>query len=111
MEEVPAGSLQYHPTSSEEFDSAADDLASPNWYIVWSTRMNTHIIPEYIVSFRFSKESQGIAGSRRRRSSSPKSVEISRMSFSKLFAEIVKSLPPSMKKALEITYSQFKVIN
>lgn len=110
MEEVPAGSLRYHPTSSEEFDSAADDLANPNWYIVWSTHMNTHIIPEYIVSFRFSKESQGIAGSRRMRSSSPKSsVEISRMSFSKLFAEIVKSLPPSMKKALEITYSQFKV--
>lgn len=113
MEEVAAGSLRYHPSSSEEFDSAADDLASPNWYIVWSTHMNTHIIPEYIVSFRFSEQSQGTEGSRRRtmRSSSPKSstVEISRMSFSKLFAEIVKSLPPSMKKALEITYSQYKV--
>ncbi|XP_074574505.1 inactive poly [ADP-ribose] polymerase RCD1-like [Curcuma longa] len=112
MEEVAAGSLRYHPSSSEEFDSAADDLASPNWYIVWSTHMNTHIIPEYIVSFRFSEQSQGTEGSRRRtmRSSSPKSstVEISRMSFSKLFAEIVKSLPPSMKKALEITYSQYK---
>ncbi|KAG6507657.1 probable inactive poly [ADP-ribose] polymerase SRO5 isoform X1 [Zingiber officinale] len=109
MEEVAAGSLRYHPSSSEEFDSAADDLASPNWYVVWSTHMNTHIIPEYIVSFRFSKQSQDTAGSRRMmRSSSPKSVEISTMSFSKLFAEIVKSLPPSMKKALEITYNRYK---
>lgn len=59
-EKVEAGSLQYHP-SSDEFDSGVDDLTTPKWYIVWSTHMNTHILPEYIVSFRSScHQSQGI---------------------------------------------------
>ena len=48
---VHPGSEQCHP-SSDEFDSGVDNLVAPKKYIVWSTHMNTHILPEYIISFR-----------------------------------------------------------
>eukprot|EP01018_Ginkgo_biloba_P023519 Gb_33339 [translate_table: standard] len=51
MEQVSPGSQQYHP-SSEQFDTGVDDLKNPKRYIVWSTHMNTHILPEYVVSFK-----------------------------------------------------------
>jgi hypothetical protein len=51
MEQVRHGSQQFHP-SSEQFDTGVDDLKNPQRYIVWSTHMNTHILPEYVVSFR-----------------------------------------------------------
>ena len=50
-EVVHPGSDQYHP-SSDEFDSGMDNLSSPKKYIVWSAHMNTHILPEYVISFR-----------------------------------------------------------
>ncbi|KAK4437217.1 putative inactive poly [ADP-ribose] polymerase SRO5 [Sesamum alatum] len=50
-EVISPGSGQYHP-SSQEFDSGVDNLTSPKKYIVWTTKMNTHIMPEYVVSFR-----------------------------------------------------------
>uniref|UniRef100_A0A822YPT1 Poly [ADP-ribose] polymerase n=1 Tax=Nelumbo nucifera TaxID=4432 RepID=A0A822YPT1_NELNU len=50
MEEVRSGSEQFHP-SSEEFDSGVDNLLAPRKYIIWSTHMNTHILPEYVISF------------------------------------------------------------
>lgn len=58
MELVHPGSEQCHP-SSEEFDSGADNLISPRKYIVWSTHMNTHILPEYVISFRASCSTKG----------------------------------------------------
>ncbi|KAL4196069.1 hypothetical protein AMTRI_Chr04g181500 [Amborella trichopoda] len=51
MEQVQPGSEQFHP-SSEKFDSGVDDLQNPKHYIIWSTHMNTHIYPEYVVSFK-----------------------------------------------------------
>lgn len=51
MEQVCRGSEQFHP-SSEDYDCGVDDLCNPKRYIVWSTHMNTHIVPEYIVSFK-----------------------------------------------------------
>lgn len=50
-EAVPPGSKQCHP-SSDEFDSGVDDLTSPKKYILWSTHVNTHILPEFILNFR-----------------------------------------------------------
>lgn len=52
---VRPGSQQCHP-SSEEFDTGIDDLTNPRRYIVWSTHMNTHILPEYVVSFKVSPQ-------------------------------------------------------
>lgn len=39
----------------EKVDATVDDLANPEWYTVWSTR----ILPEFVVSYRFSQRSQG----------------------------------------------------
>lgn len=51
MEVVSPGSKQFHP-SSKEFDSGVDNLSDPRKYIVWSAFMNSHIFPNYIISFR-----------------------------------------------------------
>ncbi|KAG6422041.1 hypothetical protein SASPL_118602 [Salvia splendens] len=50
-EKVEAGSLQSYP-SSAEYDTGVDDLNSPRWYTVWHGNMNTHILPECVVSYR-----------------------------------------------------------
>ncbi|GFZ21250.1 hypothetical protein Acr_29g0004120 [Actinidia rufa] len=49
-EPVRPGSEQFQP-SSNEFDSGVDNLSSPRRYIIWSPYMNSHIFPDYIVSF------------------------------------------------------------
>ncbi|KAL5980411.1 hypothetical protein ACLOJK_028319 [Asimina triloba] len=51
MELVHPGSEQFHP-SREVFDSGVDDIWNPKHYIIWKTYMNTHIYPQYAVSFR-----------------------------------------------------------
>ncbi|CAN6976328.1 hypothetical protein IGI04_037066 [Brassica rapa subsp. trilocularis] len=50
-EQIDAGSTQSHP-SSGEFDCAVDDLQEPRKYVVWSSNMNSYILPSYIVSFK-----------------------------------------------------------
>ncbi|WVZ12261.1 hypothetical protein V8G54_016791 [Vigna mungo] len=49
-EVVPRGSNQRRP-SSEEYDSGVDDLSAPKEYVIWSNRINTHVLPEYVLSF------------------------------------------------------------
>ncbi|XXG46753.1 hypothetical protein AAC387_Pa02g1516 [Persea americana] len=51
QEEVLPGSKQLLP-SSEEFDSGVDNCLAPKKYIIWSTHMNTHVLPDFIISFR-----------------------------------------------------------
>ncbi|XP_021832148.1 probable inactive poly [ADP-ribose] polymerase SRO3 [Prunus avium] len=53
VEKVEAGSQQCHP-SSAEFDTGVDDLRNPKWYVVWSTNMNRHVLPDCVVSYRSS---------------------------------------------------------
>ncbi|CAN0842987.1 Inactive poly [ADP-ribose] polymerase RCD1 [Linum grandiflorum] len=55
MEPLQPGSRQFHP-SSEDFDNAVDNLENPRQYIVWNMNVNTHIVPEYVVSFKVSSE-------------------------------------------------------
>lgn len=50
-EKIDSGSRQSHP-SSVEYDTGVDDLTSPKWYTVWYVNMNTHIVPECVVSYR-----------------------------------------------------------
>ncbi|KAK8639959.1 hypothetical protein V6N13_138325 [Hibiscus sabdariffa] len=52
------GSRQCLP-SSEDVDSGVDDLQHPKYYITWNMNINTHIYPEYIVSFKLSSNSKG----------------------------------------------------
>lgn len=60
-EVVPAGSDQCRP-SSDEYDSGVvvDSLQSPKEYIVWSNRINTHVLPECVLSFRLASSTKGI---------------------------------------------------
>ncbi|XP_020581656.1 probable inactive poly [ADP-ribose] polymerase SRO3 [Phalaenopsis equestris] len=103
-EKVEAGSTMDHP-SDERFDSGVDNIENPKWFVVWNSRMNTHIIPEYIVSFKSSGHSQGW----RRPVGMQKLSSVMNLPFWKLFAEIGKSLPASKMHALEIFYNQYNV--
>ncbi|KAI3467535.1 hypothetical protein Pfo_024198 [Paulownia fortunei] len=49
-ETVCAGSEQFQP-SSTHFDSGIDNPLAPRKYIIWSAYMNSHIFPNYIISF------------------------------------------------------------
>ncbi|KAJ6852280.1 putative inactive poly [ADP-ribose] polymerase SRO3 [Iris pallida] len=102
-ERVEAGSLQCHP-SSEEFDSGVDDLDNPRWYIIWSTHMNTHILPEYVVTFKTFSQPQGT----KRAASTVKRPIATWLSFPRLLGEIGRSLPASKVQALMTFYDQYK---
>ncbi|MCO5590929.1 hypothetical protein L7F22_044905 [Adiantum nelumboides] len=66
MEQVPRGSTQFHP-GSEDFDCGVDNLCNPRQYIVWSTHMNTHILPEFVVSFKLTPRWKGVIAALRER--------------------------------------------
>lgn len=58
MELLHPGSKQFHP-SSPDFDSGVDNLQKPRHFIVWSMNLNTHIYPEFVVSFKVSTDAEG----------------------------------------------------
>ncbi|KAL1315671.1 hypothetical protein AAHE18_15G000800 [Arachis hypogaea] len=58
MELVHPGSRQFHPSSSD-YDNGVDDVQSPSYYVIWSMNMNTHIYPEFVVSFKVSSDVEG----------------------------------------------------
>nr|GMC69861.1 probable inactive poly [ADP-ribose] polymerase SRO5 isoform X2 [Ipomoea batatas] len=95
MEVVPPGSGQWHP-SSEEFDSGVDDSVSPRKYIMWSTNMNTHILPQYVVSVRVPASVKGV-----QRNSVPLRLPNSPwISFPALVSALGKFLPPQSMKLI-----------
>jgi len=52
VENVPADSKQSQP-SCRQYDTGVDDISSPRKHIMWTAFMNSHIHPEYIVSFKY----------------------------------------------------------
>ncbi|XP_009590724.1 probable inactive poly [ADP-ribose] polymerase SRO2 isoform X1 [Nicotiana tomentosiformis] len=53
-EVIPAGSTQSQPTSdSEDFDSGVDNIVAPTRYTIWGSHMNSHIFPNFLLSFSF----------------------------------------------------------
>ncbi|CAJ1938402.1 unnamed protein product [Sphenostylis stenocarpa] len=52
VEAVPCGSKQRQP-SSKHYDSGVDDILAPTKHIIWTASMNSHIQPEYILSFKY----------------------------------------------------------
>ncbi|KAK4257074.1 hypothetical protein QN277_006710 [Acacia crassicarpa] len=89
QELVHPGSDQCHP-SSDEYDSGVDSLSAPKKYIIWCTRMNTHIFPEYVISFKVPsmEDLLKFEGSVRK----PSSPWIP---FPSLISSLAKFLPPS----------------
>ncbi|KAJ0666395.1 putative poly(ADP-ribose) polymerase, catalytic domain, RST domain-containing protein [Helianthus annuus] len=57
MELVFPGSKQFYP-SDDCFDTGVDNLDNPNHYVVWNMNINTHIYPEYAVSFKISPSAE-----------------------------------------------------
>ena len=58
MELLRPGTRQFRPSSSD-YDSGVDDIHNPRYYIVWNMNTNTHICPEYVVSFKVSSDTEG----------------------------------------------------
>ncbi|KAK3231153.1 hypothetical protein Dsin_003034 [Dipteronia sinensis] len=98
VEKVETGSKQSYPTSVD-FDSGSDDPKSPNWYIVWSSNMNRHIIPECVVSYKPSGYLQGqLRGAH----------AFTKYSLQKLFSKMKSSLSPSKLQEVINLYHNYK---
>lgn len=106
-EAIPAGSSQCHP-SSDNYDSAVDNIQNPKWYVVWSTDMNTRILPEYVVSFKCPNLQQMQGSSSRATSELKKPSPVARDMFPTLLAEIQRFVPSSKLQTLQGTYNCFK---
>ena len=39
-------------TGGEGYDNGVDNVSSPKHYVVWNMNMNTHVYPEFVVSFK-----------------------------------------------------------
>ena len=58
VEVIHPGSKQFQP-SNENFDSGVDNLQKPKHYVIWDMHVNTHIYPEYIVTFKMPSRARG----------------------------------------------------
>ncbi|XP_073274070.1 probable inactive poly [ADP-ribose] polymerase SRO5 [Primulina huaijiensis] len=103
MEPVPVGSCMYNP-SSEEFDSGVDNLLSPRKYIVWSSSMNTLILPDFVVSFRTSYSHGGFQGIPQ----TCKRPNSDWMPFTTLINALSKFLPPDAIKLITKHHNEHK---
>nr|GMD98339.1 inactive poly [ADP-ribose] polymerase RCD1-like [Ipomoea batatas] len=135
MEPVYLGSKQFHP-SNEAFDNGVDDPQNPKHYIIWSMNMNTHVYPEYVVSFKLSSEVEGavvqseslndvsgvstVQGSsyqaynnhqvllQKPQGNVPRIPKSPWMSFPVLFAAISEKVAPEKMKIVNSSYELFK---
>lgn len=97
VEKVEAGSQQNCP-SSMDFDTGADEPNNPKWYVVWSSNMSRHIIPECVVSFKSSRHVQGQV----------KGPICMKYSFDKLFSKMRNLLPPTKIQEVVSIYDKFR---
>uniref|UniRef100_M8BS38 Uncharacterized protein n=1 Tax=Aegilops tauschii TaxID=37682 RepID=M8BS38_AEGTA len=106
-EAIPAGSSKLHP-NSDNYDSAADNMQNPQWYVVWGKDMNMRILPEYVVSFKCPSLHQ-MQGSSGATSMLKKPSPVARDMFPTLLAEIQRFVPSSKLQILQGTYNRFKI--
>ncbi|KAK9090418.1 hypothetical protein Sjap_023595 [Stephania japonica] len=102
LEVVVPGSRQFHP-SSGDFDSGVDTLENPNKYIVWSTNMHSHVLPEFVVSFK-APFLNGCLGFQEP-VMKPKSPW---MSFPALISMLAKYLPPNIVVEIEKFHAAYR---
>ncbi|VVA92292.1 unnamed protein product [Arabis nemorensis] len=95
-EVIISGSKQSYP-SSADFDSGVDNLHNPRKYIIWSSTMNSYILPSYVVSFR--------SPHLRVLSTRPSSPWVS---FAALMSMLSKSMDPSRMNLIVRTYDDFR---
>ncbi|XP_038996618.1 probable inactive poly [ADP-ribose] polymerase SRO3 [Hibiscus syriacus] len=93
VEKVEAGSQQDF-SSTVEFDTGSDDPKNPRWYVVWSNNAETHILPEFVVSFKPSSNMKG---------------QVRKVcSLEKVFLKIRDSLPPAQFREVSTSYSTYR---
>ncbi|KAJ4827066.1 hypothetical protein Tsubulata_022695 [Turnera subulata] len=98
LEKVEAGSKQSFP-SSEDFDTGADDPKDPKSLVVWYSKMNMHLIPEGVVSFKSASHVQGQA----------RGLACAKYySFEKLFSKIRDSLPHTKVREVLTLYGTYR---
>lgn len=100
-EKVEAGSQQVYP-SSIEYDTGVDDLNNPKWYTVWHANMNTHILPECVVSYRPNTINGSI------NCASKNGIPIQSMFVAKLFSKLRSSLPLPRFQAVQNLWGSCK---
>ncbi|CAH2033728.1 unnamed protein product [Thlaspi arvense] len=98
---IISGSKQSSP-SSIEFDSGVDNLQNPRKYVVWSSTMNSYILPSYIVSFRSPRLIVVRRGGFPARPSSPW------VSFAALMSMLSKSMDSSRMNLILRTFDDFR---
>ncbi|MBA0834330.1 hypothetical protein Goarm_006692, partial [Gossypium armourianum] len=76
----------------EDVDSGVDDLHHLKYYITWNMNINTHIYPEFIVSFKLSSNVKGVT-----------------MPFPMLFVAISNKIPRMDMDQVANNYELFKV--
>ncbi|XP_021718932.1 probable inactive poly [ADP-ribose] polymerase SRO5 [Chenopodium quinoa] len=101
---IHSNSAQTEP-SSDEFDSGVDDFENPNKYIIWSTNMNSHILPEYVVSFITPPPSSPSRGNSQNRVKMPASPWIS---FPALISVLGKFLPADAISLISKYHLEYK---
>jgi hypothetical protein len=101
-EKVEAGSQQLYP-SSVEYDTGVDDLNNPMWYTVWHANMNSHILPEYVVSYRPANRTGTVTGV-----SNLNSVQHPPMFVAKLLSKLRSSLPLPRFQELQTLWGSCK---
>ncbi|GER31141.1 WWE protein-protein interaction domain protein family [Striga asiatica] len=99
-EEVEAGSLQSYP-SSMDYDTGVDDLKNPRWYTVWHANMNTHILPECVLSYRPIKSPGSMKPNANR-------IILPSVFIAKLFSNLKDSRPLPQLKELQTLWVSFK---
>lgn len=103
-EKVESGSQQLYP-SSVDFDTGVDDVNNPKRYVVWCANMNTHILPECVVSYKSSKCLPGqLNGSAFSKSVSNASNTV----ITDLLSKLGSSLPSSKVRELQSFCSTYK---
>ncbi|XP_030454311.2 probable inactive poly [ADP-ribose] polymerase SRO3 [Syzygium oleosum] len=90
VEKVDLGSDQSHP-SSVDFDTGADDPNNPTQHVVWFSNVNTHVLPECVVSFKASNNVKGVKNS-----------------ICELISKMKSALPPAKLREVENLYSVFR---
>ncbi|CAH8354027.1 unnamed protein product [Eruca vesicaria subsp. sativa] len=97
-EEIISGSKQAYP-SSVEFDSGVDDVQNPRKYVIWSSTMNSFILPTYIVTFKSPRLTVVSRGG---------FLDRPRVGFASLMSMLAKSMDGARMNLIMRTYDDFR---
>jgi len=104
------GSSQFH-SNSDEFDSEVDGISSLRKYTIWSANINTHILPEYVVTFTAPPCLMGSNSSSRHGLRVKRQPKSPWMPLQPLISALSKILPPRAINVIKKHHKDLKVCN